>query len=79
MNQPPTANPAQVYQQYFVPAMFVPWATSRRRRARASVSQRRRRGVSDVRARGDRPRLNVVAGLNRVPIWRSLHGVEPWR
>ncbi|MBC7682292.1 MAG: methyltransferase domain-containing protein [Ferruginibacter sp.] len=26
MNQAPTPNPAEMYQQYFVPAMFLPWA-----------------------------------------------------
>ncbi len=27
MNQPPKINPAEMYEYYFVPAMFLPWAT----------------------------------------------------
>jgi ubiquinone/menaquinone biosynthesis C-methylase UbiE len=27
MNQPGSANPAEIYESYFVPAMFLPWAT----------------------------------------------------
>jgi len=27
MNQPPSRNPAETYEGYFVPAMFLPWAT----------------------------------------------------
>ena len=26
MGQQPSSNPAQTYEQYFVPAIFVPWA-----------------------------------------------------
>ena len=27
MNQPQPRNPAETYENYFVPAMFLPWAT----------------------------------------------------
>lgn len=40
MNQPPPANPAQVYEQYFVPAMFVPWATILLRHAALEPGER---------------------------------------
>ncbi|MDF2467310.1 MAG: Methyltransferase type 11 [Ramlibacter sp.] len=40
MNQPPTANPAQVYEQYFVPAMFAPWATLLLRHAALEPGER---------------------------------------
>jgi SAM-dependent methyltransferase len=40
MNQPTAANPAQVYEQYFVPAMFVPWATILLRHAALEPGER---------------------------------------
>jgi len=40
MNQQPAPNPAQVYEQYFVPAMFVPWATILLRHAALEPGER---------------------------------------
>lgn len=40
MDQPQAANPAQVYEQYFVPAMFLPWATILLRHAALARGER---------------------------------------
>ncbi|MBI1745852.1 MAG: class I SAM-dependent methyltransferase [Acidobacteria bacterium] len=40
MNQPQPRNPAETYEQYFVPAMFLPWATILLRHAAARSGER---------------------------------------
>src|SRR5689334_226086 len=40
MNQPPPKNPAEVYEQYFVPAMFAPWAAVLLHRAALRTRER---------------------------------------
>src|SRR4030067_805399 len=40
MNQPQPRNPAETYEQYFVPAMFLPWATILLRHAALQSGER---------------------------------------
>jgi ubiquinone/menaquinone biosynthesis C-methylase UbiE len=40
MNQPRPSNPAETYESYFVPAMFLPWATILLRHAAAQSGER---------------------------------------
>jgi ubiquinone/menaquinone biosynthesis C-methylase UbiE len=40
MNQPVARNPAEMYEQYFVPAMFRPWASLLLRRAAPQPGER---------------------------------------
>jgi ubiquinone/menaquinone biosynthesis C-methylase UbiE len=61
MNQPKRMNPAETYEEYFVPAMFLPWVTILLRRAAPKLGER----VLDVAcgtgivARGAAPLVGV--------------------